>query len=627
MLGWVTPISAADTWVFTVQVTATVSEAPPQIRLNWLPDPYGAESYAVFRKSKAAQTWGSALAFLPGSATAFADTNVQIGSAYEYQVVKNATLGYTGYGYIYAGIRVPLTEDRGALALVVETNVARELPEELAQLEQDLAGDGWEVRRIGISAGDSPESVRERVLAEYNAAPDRLNTVFLLGHVPIAWSGNLNYDTHGPRPMPADGYYGYTGSNWSLVADRSPDYFPGDITLKVGRVDFFNMPGVGARVPWPSETELLKNYLRKDHLWRQAQLPAGHRALMGNSRGDQDGESVATSGYRAFHPSVGPENIVEANVEYGAPPEERWIAYLARDSYLWAYGCGGGGPDACGGLGTNVIGENQGLLLSRDVVEQDAKAAFVLLFGSWFADWTLTDNLMRSFLATRTLGLAAASAGRPQWYMHHLTLGETLGYSARVSMNNEKLYLNQSNGLPRAVFQSLMGDPTLRLEPVPPPTQLNATYSNGSVILHWEASRAPVEGYHIYRSARPAGPFERVTSSWIQGTSFVDFSPGKAKVYMVRAVALQQNPSGSYYNPSQGSFATLLSPAQVIRVSAKMAASGVSLSWNSEPGATYRVQVLEDGVWRDASGTVSNAEWTDPETTQRAHRFYRVASP
>ena len=47
-------------------------------------------------------------------------------------------------------------------------------------------------------------------------------------------------------------------------------------------------------------------------------------------------------------------------------------------------------------------------------------------------------------------------------------LGEPIGYSARVSQNNNGLYQNQVNYFLRGIHIALMGDPTLRLHPVVP---------------------------------------------------------------------------------------------------------------------------------------------------------------
>src|SRR6476469_2779412 len=101
---------------------------------------------------------------------------------------------------------------------------------------------------------------------------------------------------------------------------------------------------------------------------------------MGNRRGDEDGEATAASGYRNFEPLVGPGNTVQAHTEDNAPPDQRWIAMLTGTNYLWAYGCGGGLPSGISQLGTNGPYHD---LWSIDVVGDDARAVFVMLFGSW----------------------------------------------------------------------------------------------------------------------------------------------------------------------------------------------------------------------------------------------------
>ena len=116
-------IAKADsTWVYSVQISATVQTSPPQITLNWEPDLYTVHSYTIYRKMKNDNSWGAGLT-LPGSATSFTDSNVAVGSAYEYQIIKSASAGdlnYIGTGYIYAGIKAPLIENRGKLILIGE---------------------------------------------------------------------------------------------------------------------------------------------------------------------------------------------------------------------------------------------------------------------------------------------------------------------------------------------------------------------------------------------------------------------------------------------------------------------------------------------------------------------------
>jgi len=99
---------ADSTWVYAVQISATVQTSPPQITLSWEPDLYGANSYTVFRKAKEDASWEGPIATLDGSTSQFIDSNVAVGATYEYAIIKAATLGYTGYGYIFSGINAPL---------------------------------------------------------------------------------------------------------------------------------------------------------------------------------------------------------------------------------------------------------------------------------------------------------------------------------------------------------------------------------------------------------------------------------------------------------------------------------------------------------------------------------------
>ena len=106
------------TWLYAVQISATTQMNPAQITLSWEPDEYGADSYVIYRKLKTDTQWGPGQT-LPGYTTSFSDSDVSIGSCFEYQIIKHATLGYTGYGYIYASIKAPLIENRGKVLLIV----------------------------------------------------------------------------------------------------------------------------------------------------------------------------------------------------------------------------------------------------------------------------------------------------------------------------------------------------------------------------------------------------------------------------------------------------------------------------------------------------------------------------
>ena len=629
-------LKADDTWVYAVQISATLQVSPPQITLHWQPDSYGPYSYAVYRKAKDATSWGSPLATLSGSALSFTDTAVAVGTTYEYGIVKvvvNAG-GYTGYGYIYTGINAPLIENRGKLLLIVATNATTGLSNELARLQTDLIGDGWQVVRHDISSSDSPAKVRTIITNDYYADPSNVNALFLFGHVPVLQSGNLNYDSHGARPFPADAYYGDVLNDWPTNVATSPSYIPSDIKLMIGRVDLSDMPGNGAPVPWPSETELLRNYLNKDHNWRFKLISVQRRALIADRFGAaQDQGQCAATGWRNFEPFVGPGNISQADISDNAPATNRWISLITAGSYLWTYGCGGGQDTSISELGTN--GQYYDVW-STDIVGQAAKAVFVMVNGSHMAAWDHTDNVMRSVLATPTMGLTCCLAGQPHWYLHHMGLGEPIGYGTRLTMNNSTLYQSWTNNFPRAIYISLIGDPTLRMEPLAAPAGLTAIASAGVVTLRWSPSTDTITGYYVYRASSPAGPFTRLTGTLVTGTNYTDSVSSGTFTYMVRAVALQTNFSGSYYNPSQGIFATInaASLAPPMAIIAKRTNNNFLLTWNSQTGFGYRVQYksnLSQAAWGELSGSIPGANgttsWTDTNILSRSQRLYRVVSP
>jgi hypothetical protein len=627
---------ADDTYVYAVQISAVVQTNPPQINLAWESDLFGADSYVVFRKFKTDLSWGAGIS-LTGSATSFADVDVEVGNAYEYQVIKHATLGYTGYGYIYAGINAALIEDRGIVVVVVAADTLS-LTNELQQLQTDLVGDGWSVIRHDVSSNDSPASVKALVLGDYQSDPARVQAVFLFGHVPIVVSGDINYDSHGARPLPADGFYGDMTGDWGLEQDPSnrPSFFPAPIELMVGRVDFFDMPGIGASTPWPNETELLRRYLNKDHAWRQKQVTVPRRALMANRVGDFNGQAYAATGYRNFEPFVGPGNIIEADVSDSALPQNRWISLASSNAWLWSYGCGGGQDSVISELGTH---DQYNDVWSTDIVGQDAKVVFSMFFGSHFGDWTRTDNIMRSALATPTFGLTACIAGLPHWFCHHMALGEPIGYAARLTMNNTSLYQNQSNALPRAVFINLLGDPTLRMEAVAPPSAPSASVRNVMPTLTWSPSTDPIVGYYVYRSQNPNGPFTRITASPISSSSYTDQGApsGIVVYYMIRAVALVTNPSGTYFNASQGVFVQVDVGQSIRPVPVTLGASFqngyLELRWAARSNSLFLVQVKSPSLganWADISGsltaTSSSMSFVDTNVAQFPSRLYRVVS-
>ena len=533
-------VAAQATSDYAVQVTAAVQSSPPRITLAW-PLFAGATAHTVYRKAWGSSAWGTAVASLAGSATGWVDNGVVVGTKYEYQVARSAAVA--GTGFLATGIELPLVEDRGKVVLVVDSSMAPALAAELARLQADLTGDGWTVLRHDVARGATVPSVKALVKADYDADPTKVNSVFLFGHVPVPYAGSLAPDGHPDHvgAWPADLYYGDMDGAWTdtqnlggtgrqnnVAGDGKFDqsYAPGGtIELGVGRVDLADMPAFAPK----TETDLLRQYLNKEHGFRVKAWTLPARGLIDDNFGAFGGEAFASTGWRAFSAFFGPANVFALD----------WFGTLATDGYLWAYGCGGGNFQGAGGVGS-----------TSDFAATDTKTAFTFLFGSYFGDWDVSNDFLRAPLATTTYGLTCAWAGRPAWHVHHMAMGETIGYAARLTQNNSGTYFY---GYGPEVHVALMGDPTLRMHVVAPVSNVTATAGAGSAAIAWTASPDTVAGYHVYRGSGAGGPFTRLTPALVAGTSFTDTAaPGGSTTYLVRAVRLETSASGSYWNASTG---------------------------------------------------------------------------
>jgi hypothetical protein len=527
---------------YTVQVNVTVHTAPPSLEFQWPPDT-AATGYTVSRKFSTASVWTVIAPGLPGTAIGFTDTAITVGDAYEYRFSK-VSAGITAVSYTYSGIETPAIEQRGRIILLVDSVFSTPLQAELNTLAQDLEGDGWFVLRHDVSRTDSVPGIKNLVVSDYNADQTQVKAVFIIGHVPVPYSGLLNPDGHGDHygAWPADVYYGEVNNTWtdvsvnSTVASRPQNInipgdgkfdqtsIPGDVELQVGRVDFFDLPAFTS-----SEEELMRNYLNKDHAYRNKFFTTRPRALVDDNFGVFGGEAFGSNGWR-----------LSSLVGRDSTSSPDYFGTLNSESYQWSYGCGGGSYTSCGGVGS-----------TSDFAADSVQTIFSMLFGSYFGDWDSQDNFMRSSLASGT-ALTCSWAGRPHWQYHHMALGENIGYCARLTQNNNGAYVY--NFPARSVHIALMGDPSLRMHIIAPPAALSAAVAPGDqVMLTWTASADSILGYYVYRLDTASGLFNRISPAIVAATIFYDTAPlNNSNRYMVRAVRLEHSASGTYYNLSEG---------------------------------------------------------------------------
>ena len=263
-------------------------------------------------------------------------SNIETGVVYEYQVQWwNENHSVEGEEYIEVGVEADINaatstygfEDRGSILLVVDNRFTGELSGELAQLKADLIGDGWNVISKNVDIDDpnpltgyDPHvEVKDLIQREYYIVDPQtqaitsnvdttknLQAVYFIGHIPVVKSGWSSPDSHDPRTMPADVYYGDMDGNWTSSSLPGTDQMfsqvmiptatldgNNDAELQVGRVDMYDMAGdftiastssaanegdLEAFVE--SEAELLRRYLDKTHTYRSNQWDVQQKARL-----------------------------------------------------------------------------------------------------------------------------------------------------------------------------------------------------------------------------------------------------------------------------------------------------------------------------------------------------------
>jgi hypothetical protein len=486
-------------------------------------------------------SWGSPIASLPSGDTTYTDT---IGPITEYRISKVKS-GYTREGYVKPAINTSV-DNNGLVILVVVDSLYQQLPLEVNRFVTDLENERGKVALLEVSESWTPQQVKFKIDSVYVRNRNSSKTVILLGHVPVPYSGNIAPDGHTNNHLgawPADGYYGEMDGNWtdnSVNSTVSPartqnvpgdgkfdqNTFPSDVDLMVGRIDFSNLPNFNK-----SEIQLTKEYLDRNHTFRTKQWVPKQKALIDDNFGYFGGEGFAANGWRNFPLLVGRENIYSGDIR----------AQADTGSYLWTLGCGAGSYTSCNGVGTSV-----------DFAGDSLNTVFAMLFGSYFGDWDVSNNLMRTYLAQGTT-LGICWAGRPNFYFHYMARGSSIGECIRLSMNNQNLY--EPNVFAKGVHMAYLGDPTLRQSYVAPPQNLNAIPVGQHVELNWDPSPEQVEGYLVYRknlSRCPNCSYQFVAQT--NNLNYVDscISDSALYSYLVRARKTEYTQAGFYINESYG---------------------------------------------------------------------------
>lgn len=554
-----------------VQVSATTN-GDNSITLKWPNENYSGK-YVIYHRDfiHANNSWKGPDATLAGNINAWTDT-LSKGLSREYRVSKVNGTATDALGYIYVGNEFKTNPTKGGIVLVVDSSYIQALKNEIATLQSDLYADGWFPTIIYAGRNEKVDIVKSRLENHIKTLIAKPRALYLLGHIPVPYSGYFSSNGDRPPPdghvegagnhtgaWPADVYYGTVDCYWgddivncTTGSENRHKNVPGDgkfdqsapecpIQYEMGRVDFFGMD-----VFTKNDTLLTKEYLNRAHDYKIGKTTFRRRGLIDNNF---TGLNLASTGYHNLPCLIGLDSFSDA-VDY--------FTEQNSGSYLWSYGCGAGSYSSCNGIGTtNNFVSNKGQF----------KNAFTMLAGSYFGDWDSKNNLLRGALAGGSL--ASCWGGIPKWYLHHMGLGINIGYGAKITQNNVNDYFNGAfNYSWNGVFIELLGDPSLNMLYLQPPSNLTATEVGGATLLTWKKSGEKVDGYVVYRIDQQTQEYKEIATfcglgnSTTTDTFLWDYckptvlNPNRNYYkYAVRAYKIEKTGSGSYQNLSLASTA------------------------------------------------------------------------
>lgn len=433
-----------------------------KLKLYWKQQS-GSTQYEVFTKSSTGKGW-DLLATLNGNDTTFIDTNYVIGSVKEYRVARTTTsyTGFTGNGYILTGFNVPANSQLGTILVIIDSNYILPLKNEINEYLEQIENEGFKVIRYNVARNAKVSDIKNWIYQKWLIDSNSIKSIFLLGRIPVPYSGNFRPDGHTDHTgaWPADLYYGNFYSSWTdaSVNNTQATYTrnhntPGDgkfdisrvnpvgtaadkiqyQQIPVGRVDLFNMPDFG------NDTILMKRYLKKALAFRTGQMKFQNKGLVDDNFGYNNSEAFASGGFRNFS-TFTPIDI----------STQDYRTTLKKEKILLSYGCGAGTYSSASGVST-----------TSDFVNDSLLNPFTLTFGSYFGDWDNQNNFLRAPLASKGWGLMSVWSGRPYWTIHECAMGYPLYKAVRTTNNAYNIYNNGT--FISGAHAALMGDPTLRM--------------------------------------------------------------------------------------------------------------------------------------------------------------------
>ncbi|MEJ1928710.1 hypothetical protein WDZ92_00355 [Nostoc sp. NIES-2111] len=517
----------------------------PGVRITW-PVDTARTSVTILRQNLVTGNNVQRFVGFDTAMSAFVDPEGDRSGKFQYYVTRGGRVGKT----------IPVLEPaprptEGRVIVVVQDTLMARLRPELAEMVQDMRLDGWVPTLLPASPTETPIQVKARILAEYQKDTLRTCAVFLIGYVPIPYSGNIWPDGHADHrgAWPADMYYADVRGTWtdsivnvsgagSVIAsirnvprdgkfDNSTTPSNGRLRLGVGRIIFNALPVFSQANPAWTDVELTRRYLQKLHRYKTGGYKATPWMLfydtfypsnpnITNAAGDWiDGFSTFGSNGVLFGPFL-PQ--VQGST--------RWLS---------AYMSGPGGWDNCGNVAT----------AAQLAAADSLNVVFTKAYGSYFGDWFLPNNYLRALLASKGGILTASWSGQRSHEYAPMAAGMPLSFVAQRLMGD----LGDTNRpAPRSIHNAMLGDVTLHMRYLRPAVGATATALPGrQVRLNWQRTPDLNSGYYVYRASDSAGFFHPITAKPVTALTYIDSTPlAGTNVYQIRAVFLENVPGGIY---------------------------------------------------------------------------------
>jgi hypothetical protein len=524
--------------------TYAEAKAGGGVYIKWIPD-NTAVKYYIFKRLDSKIDW-LLLDSVSGSVNSYLDNGLLLGQIAEYRVSKSKkTFSFYANGYLLTGFEVAPKLNLGKVLMVIDSNYSVPLKSKIAEYKDQLSREGYTVISKVVLRTEKVSNIKSWIYNQWQSDSFNIKSIFLLGHVPVPYSGNYRPDGHTEHTgaWPADLYYGNFYSNWSdntvnnTQATRSENQnVPSDgkfdisrvnpvgtafsaiqrCQIPVGRVDLYGMPSFG------NDTFLTKRYLNKALDFRRGVYKAAPRGLVDDNFGYFNSEAFASGGFRNF------------SVQFKDSVFERdYRTSMSKNSYLLSYGCGSGTYTSCDQVASTSTFATDSLL-----------NPFTMTFGSYYGDWDNSDNFLRAPLASKGWGLVSVWSGRPYWMLHECALGLPLGRATLTTVNS--YYYYNAAEFQSGVHTALMGDPTLTLYPL---ASLNNTKAiakcTDKVRFRWDLHASNVDSIVIEEYI--AGSWKRLTKTVGSDTDITYRASVGNHKYSIRPLKLMKSASGSWW--------------------------------------------------------------------------------